>query len=225
MSAKSDKSKVTIDIHFDLICPWCFIGKRHFEAARARFVQKYPAVVVESVWQPVQLLPEVPEQGLPFAQFYERRLGSPQAVRQRRQQIELAARKAGLELDMAAIQRMPNTTRALDLLRRVAALGQPALYEALLERLFVAYFQRGEDIGDTATLLRLTAETGVSSDRLDDATPGETCPALAESAVPGVPHFVFNGRLALSGAHDAAILFDAMSHGVQESIAADRGCA
>ena len=155
MSAESDKSKVTIDIHFDLICPWCFIGKRHFEAARTRFVQKYPAVVVESVWQPVQLLPEVPEQGLPFAQFYERRLGSPQAVRQRRQQIELAARKAGLELDMAAIQRMPNTTRALDLLRRVAALGQPALYEALLERLFVAYFQRGEDIGDAATLRQI----------------------------------------------------------------------
>ncbi|MDR7135812.1 putative DsbA family dithiol-disulfide isomerase [Lysobacter niastensis] len=225
MSAESDKSKVTIGIHFDLICPWCFIGKRHFEAARARLVQKYPAVVVESVWQPVQLLPEVPEQGLPFAQFYERRLGSPQAVRQRRQQIEMAARKAGLELDMAAIQRMPNTARAIDLLRRVATLGQPALYEALLERLFVAYFQRGEDIGDAATLRSLAEEVGVASDQLGDVKLDYACNAPAESAVPGVPHFVFNGRLSLSGAHDAAILFDAMSHGVQESIAADCACA
>lgn len=220
----SDKSKVAIGIHFDLICPWCFIGKRHFEAARTRFVQKYPAVSVESVWHPVQLLPEVPEQGLPFAEFYERRLGSPQAVRQRRQQIELAARRAGLELDMAAIQRMPNTARALDLLRRVAMLGQPALYEALLERLFAAYFQRGEDIGDDVTLRSLAAEVGVPSDRLHEAAPGDACPTLAESAVPGVPHFVFNGRVSLSGAHDAAILFEAMSRGVQESIASDWAC-
>lgn len=221
----SGKNKVTIAIHFDLICPWCFIGKRHFELARARFAQKYPAVAVESMWHPVQLLPELPEQGLPFAEFYERRLGSPEAVRLRRQQIELAARRAGLELDMTAIQRMPNTTRALDLLRRVAVLGEPALYEALLERLFAAYFQRGEDIGDAATLRGLAAEVGVPPDRLGDATPGDACLAPVESAVPGVPHFVFNGRLSLSGAHDAAILFEAMNQGLQAPIAADWMCA
>ena len=221
----SGKSKVTIEIHFDLICPWCFIGKRHFDAARVRFAQKYPGVTVESIWHPVQLLPEVPEQGLPFAQFYERRLGSPQAVRQRRQQIELAASRAGLELDMAAIQRMPNTTRALDLLRQVAALGEPALYEALLERLFAAYFQRGEDIGDAPTQRSLAEEVGVASDQLGDAKLDDARNAPAESAVPGVPHFVFNGRLSLSGAHDAAILFEAMSQGVQVPIAPGRVCA
>ena len=221
----SGKNNVTIGIHFDLICPWCFIGKRHFEAARTRFAQKYPAIAVESVWHPVQLLPEVPEQGLPFAEFYERRLGSPEAVRLRRQQIEQAARRAGLELDMAAIQRMPNTTRALDLLRRVAVLGEPALYEALLERLFAAYFQRGEDIGDAVTLRTLAAQVGVPSDRLGDATPGDARLALVDSAVPGVPHFVFDGRVSLSGAHDAAILFEAMSQGVHAPIATDQACA
>lgn len=222
----SGKSKVTIDIHFDLICPWCFIGKRHFEAARTRFAQKYPAVVVESKWHPVQLLPEVPEQGLPFAEFYQRRLGSPEAVRLRRQQIELAARRAGLVLDMAAIQRMPNTTRALDLLGRVALLGAPQLYEAMLERLFAAYFQRGEDIGDAVTLLGLAAQVGVPTDRLGDAAPDGARVALVDSAaVPGVPHFEFDGRVSLSGAHDAAILFEAMSQGVHASIAPDRAHA
>ena len=67
----------------------------------------------------------------------------------------MAARSVGLELDLAAIQRMPNTARAHRLLRRVATLGEPALYEALLDRLFAAYFQRGEDIGDAATLRAL----------------------------------------------------------------------
>ncbi|MDR7134507.1 putative DsbA family dithiol-disulfide isomerase [Lysobacter niastensis] len=213
----SGRNKVTIAVHFDLICPWCFIGTRHLALARALFAQKYPAVAVESEWHPVQLLPEAPEQGLAFAELYQTRLGSPQ-------EVELAARRAGLELDMTAIQRMPNTARALDLLRRVAVLGEPALYEALLDRLFAAYFQRGEDIGDAATLRRLAEEVGVPSDRLADAAPDGACAAQAAPAVPGVPHFVLNGRLSLSGAHNAAILFEAMSQGVQASIAADLAC-
>ena len=72
---------------------------------------------------------------------------------------------------------MPNTARAHELLRRVATLGEPAMYEALLERLFAAYFQRGEDIGDAATLRALAAEVGVPADRLADATPGDASQA------------------------------------------------
>ncbi|GAB3369503.1 DsbA family oxidoreductase [Lysobacter rhizosphaerae] len=218
-------NSLVIDIHFDLICPWCFIGKRHLALARTRFAQKFPDIAVETVWHPVQLLPDVPEQGLPFAEFYERRLGSAEAVRQRRQQISLAARSAGLELDLAGIERMPNTARAHELLRRVAALGAPALYEALLERLFAAYFQRGEDIGDAATLRALAEEVGVLPDRLAAATPddAELVPAIASanaSAISGVPHFVFNGRRSLAGAQDATLLLVAMSQAVQASAAA-----
>jgi predicted DsbA family dithiol-disulfide isomerase len=220
----SGSNRLTIGIHFDLICPWCFIGKRHLALARDRFAQKYPEVAVESVWYPVQLLPDVPEQGLPFAEFYERRLGSAEAVRQRRQQVALAARSVGLELDLTAIERMPNTARAHQLLRRVALLGEPELYDALLERLFAAYFQRGEDISDAATLRALAAEVGVPADRLADATPGDACLAAAEPAITGVPYFVFNGRLPLSGAHDAATLLVAMSQAVQASIATEPAC-
>ena len=230
--ANSLTNSLVIGIHFDLICPWCFIGKRHLAFARERFAQKFPDIAVETVWHPVQLLPDVPEQGLPFAEFYERRLGSAEAVRQRRQQITLAARNAGLELDLAGIERMPNTARAHELLRRVAALGAPALYEALLERLFAAYFQRGEDIGDAATLRALAVEVGVSPDRLAAATPADAGLAPAEpaiasantsanaSAITGVPHFVFNGRRSLAGAQDATLLLVAMSQAVQASAAA-----
>jgi predicted DsbA family dithiol-disulfide isomerase len=221
-------NSLVIGIHFDLICPWCFIGKRHLAFARERFAQKFPDIAVETVWHPVQLLPDVPEQGLPFAEFYERRLGSAEAVRQRRQQITLAARSAGLELDLAGIERMPNTARAHELLRRVAALGAPALYEALLERLFAAYFQRGEDIGDAATLRALAVEVGVLPDRLAAATPADAdlesaAPANASanaSAIAGVPHFVFNGRRALAGAQDATLLLVAMSQAAQAAVAA-----
>ncbi len=204
----SDGKRLTVGIDFDLVCPWCFIGKRQLDRARDLFAQLHPDVVVARVWHPVQLLPDVPEQGLPFAEFYQRRLGSPEAVRQRQQQVVQAARNAGLDIDLARIQRMPNTARAHELLRRVACLGEPDLYETLLERLFAAYFQRGEDIGDAATLQRLAAEVGVTADRIADAALAAAAPA--GRAMSGVPHFVFNQRLALSGAQEAAILVAAM---------------
>lgn len=204
----SDGKRLTVGIDFDLVCPWCFIGKRQLDRARDLFAQLHPDVVVARVWHPVQLLPDVPEQGLPFAEFYQRRLGSPEAVRQRQQQVVQAARNAGLDIDLARIQRMPNTGRAHELLRRVACLGEPDLYETLLERLFAAYFQRGEDIGDAATLQRLAAEVGVTADRIADAALAAAAPA--GRAMSGVPHFVFNQRLALSGAQEAAILVAAM---------------
>lgn len=216
---------LTIEIHFDLVCPWCFIGKRQLAQALDWFAHDVPGVAVASVWVPVQLLPDVPAGGLPFAEFYERRLGSPEAVRQRQRQVALAARSAGLELDLSAIRRMPNTARAHELLRRVALLRAPKLYEALLERLFSAYFQRGEDIGDAATLRLLAAEVGVPWERLADATPGHAVLAPPAPVTAGVPYFVFNGALvngprfnglqSLSGAQHPATLLAAMRQAVQ----------
>lgn len=221
----SGSARLSIAVDFDLVCPWCLIGKRQLDIARGRFAQQFPGVAVETRWHPVQLLPNVPEQGLPFAEFYERRLGSPEAVRQRGQQVAMAARRVGLALDLTAIERMPNTARAHALLRQVALLGEPALYEALLERLFAAYFQRGEDIGDAATLRTLALDVGVPAARLPDATPGDECPAAAVPAITGVPHFVFNGHGSLSGAQDATILLLAMGQAVQASVATTPACA
>jgi len=98
-----------------------------------------------------------------------------------------------------------NAVRGNGRLRRVALLGDAALYEAGLDRLFAAYFQRGEDIGDAETLRRLAVEVGVPLERLPDATPADARPASVEAAVAGVPYFTFNESLSLSGAHEAAI--------------------
>ncbi|QSX77521.1 DsbA family oxidoreductase [Agrilutibacter solisilvae] len=216
----SGANGLTVAVHFDLICPWCFIGKRQLELARERFGQKYPEVTLETTWHPVQLLPGVPEQGLPFAEFYERRLGSPEAVAQRRRQIMQAARAVDLPLELAAIGRLPNTSRAHQLLRRVAAHDKP-LYEDVLERLFVAYFQQGQDIGDARTLQALAMEVGVPMDR-PGAAPGDEAGPLHGSTVPGVPHFVFNDRLSLAGAQDASLLLLAMRKAAQGTAPAER---
>jgi len=207
-------SRLGIAVHFDLICPWCFIGKRQLETARRRFAQNSPGVTVQTRWHPVQLLPELPEAGVPFDAFYEQRLGSPEAVQQRRAQVARAAQGAGLELDFAAIQRMPNTARAHSLLRRVALLHDAELYEALLERLFAAHFQRGEDIGDAAVLRSLATEVGVPLAFIDEA-PAAAPLAPAEAAMMGVPYFVFDEGISLSGAQDASVLLTAMNLAVR----------
>jgi predicted DsbA family dithiol-disulfide isomerase len=207
--------RLSVAIYFDVICPWCYIGKRHFARARDRFAQLYPEIALQSVWVPLQLLPEVPERGLPFDEFYERRLGSADAVRQRRQQIAAAARGVCLELDLTAIERMPNTAQAHALLRRVAALGDPGLYEALLERLFAAYFLRGQDIGDARILRALAAGVGVPADRIADVPAEKVRPAQSRELVTGVPHFEFNERLSLSGAQDAGTLLATMIQAVK----------
>jgi predicted DsbA family dithiol-disulfide isomerase len=216
----SSTNTLTIGIHFDLICPWCFIGKRQLDLARDRFARMYPEVTVQPAWYPVQLLPDVPEQGLPFDEFYERRLGSPEAVRLRRQQIAQVARSVALDLDLTGIKRMPNTARAHELLRQVATLGDTTLYETLLERLFAGYFQRGEDIGDATALRALAVEAGVPSDRLADPTQADACATQVEPPIAGVPHFVFNGGRPLRGAQDAGLLLLAMSQAARTPLTA-----
>jgi len=203
---------LAIDIYFDLVCPWCFIGKRLLAQATERFVQQMPDTAVELEWRPVQLLPWVPDAGLPFMEFQARRLGSADAVRQRQQQVVAAAARVGLDLDLARIARMPNTARAHALLRRVAVLEGASLHEALLERLFVAYFQRGEDIGDAATLRALALEVGVGAQWLAGAALGDPAQGSDELAI-SVPRFIFNGRRSVTGAQGAGVLLAAM-HGV-----------
>lgn len=198
---------LAIAVDFDLVCPWCWIGLRQLVRARQRFAARHPDIAVRTTWRPTQLLPDLPDDGVPYTPFYVRRLGSFEAVQKRQEQVLAAARDAGLEIDFGAIARMPNSARAHRLLRRVAGLGRPALYEVLLERLFAGHFRRGENLGDTATLRRIAREVGVPDDVAGgDYTAAETAPATT-----GVPHFVFNGGLAVSGARDAATLLEAMT--------------
>jgi predicted DsbA family dithiol-disulfide isomerase len=197
-----------IDVFVELVCPWCLIGKRQLARALERFSQSDPDVPVQLHWRPVQLVAQVPREGWPFAAFYLRRLGSPEAVQQRQAQVQEAAAQAGVDIDLSRIQRFPNTARAHRLME-FAAIQQSGSVDALLERLFDAYFRRGEDIGDSATLLLIAQEIGLDAAA---ARPWlETTPPPARPApVTGVPLFVFNGRLSLSGAQPPETLWAAM---------------
>ena len=207
------KRSLSIDVYFDFICPWCLIGRRQLQAALAQFKAAQPEVEVNLAWQGVQLLPELPFDGQPFAEFYRRRLGSDQAVRQRQAQVRAAASAVGEQIEFSRIERMPNTADAHRLLLHASELGSEAQVEALLERLLAAYFKQGEDLGDRATLLRIAEQCGFAPEALAGSLRGDGLPfvsASADIAGRGVPSFVFDDRLQVVGAQPAEALLEAM---------------
>ena len=205
--------RLDVDVYFDLVCPWCLIGKQHLRRALAQLDDSHPDVRVQVLWHSVQLVPDVPDHGWPFIEFYERRLGGRHQTQARQSQVVAAAAHAGAAIDFSRIVTFPNTAKA----HRLVALGQRKLDSAsqdrLLDRLFAAYFQRGEDLGDTRTLAAIAAELGLE--------PAATADALADStavcepiAAPGVPYFVFNRRFALSGAQAPDVLHACMREAI-----------
>jgi len=192
-----------IDVYFDLICPWCWIGKTHLDTARRQWAQRHPEAQVQLRWHSVQLIPQVPPQGWPYQAFYEHRLGGPEAVRARRAQVQAAAARAGLTIHHERIAVFPNTWRAHRLLAFTAQ-QQPDRYEALLNALFEAFFVQGQDIGDDRVLASLAQTHGVDSTEVEafDAPPLWSLPDGAN----GVPLFVFNQQRAVSGAQPPEVL-------------------
>ena len=202
-----------IDVYVELICPWCLIGKSNLASALEQLADTDPDLRVQVQWHTVQLVPEVPREGWPFAEFYLRRLGSPEAVRQRQAQVRAAAAKAGVEIDFARIERFPNTTLAHRLLAFAAS--QPSVVDAMLDRLFEAYFQRGENIGDIDTLLVIAQELGLDREAAAAWLDAEPTRPTESPSVSGVPLFVFNEQFSLSGAQPPEMLLSAIRHSVQ----------
>lgn len=206
-------SQLCIDIYFDLICPWCLIGKRNLESALETLSVIHPEVHPQLRWQPVQLLPGLPVDGVPFAEFYAQRLGSDEAVRLRQMQVRDAAARAGVDIAFERIAVMPNTARAHCLLATAEQCGGTAQHSELLERLFRGYFQNGENIGDPAVLLRIAREIGLDIEHLDLTETG----AAPQQITQGVPYFVFDKSIAIAGAMNADTLLTLMLDAVGSS--------
>jgi predicted DsbA family dithiol-disulfide isomerase len=192
-----------VEMTFDFICPWCLIGKRNLERAVRTLAQSRPDVQVQTRWHGVQLLPDLPAQGVPYMEFYVDRLGSEAAVRARQEQVQDAAYHADVDMDLRRIQVMPNTANAHRLLALAMEQGSERQVDNLLERLFTAYFQAGEDLGNSERLLSLARQCGFDPRRLEAALFDDGRPYVGREAVPAtqaVPSFVIDQRLSLAGA-------------------------
>lgn len=228
------KTPLHIDVFFDFICPWCLIGKRQLDAAIGMLKQSHPQVEVVTHWRGVQLLSHLPEQGVDFESFYLQRLGSAQAVEMRQAQVRAAALAVGVEIDFKKIKTMPNTAKAHHFMNHVMmTLGPTMQVQALLERLFSAYFFLQEDIGDEQQLNKIAEQCGLTAYFTDDATQAVPAEPFFQNSGPqvrklssayerslqqrpqmpmnqGVPYFIFDARLGVSGAQPAQVLYRSM---------------
>jgi predicted DsbA family dithiol-disulfide isomerase len=204
----------TIDVVSDVVCPWCYIGKRHLESAIARLPEDQRPVVR---WHPFQLNPDLPADGIARRQYLEDKFGGAERAEQIYERVRAAGRNAGLALDLDRIERQPNT---LDAHRLVAwAQGSGAGdTDALVEALFRAYFVEGRYIGDRAVLAAIAGEAGFDAaaarTMLDS---GEGAAEIADMdrharamGISGVPFFVFNQRVGVSGAQGGTALLEAL---------------
>ena len=208
-------SQLSIDIVSDVVCPWCYVGKRRLEAALAQRGSDRAQTQVR--WLAFQLNPDIPVGGVDRRSYLERKFGGPERAKQIYARIKAAGDEVGIPFDFERILRQPNTVDVHRLIAWAQDLDLKAS-DALIERLFRAYFVEGIDIGDIDALARLAGEAGfdetvargwLTSDAGRKAIEAEEQRARA-LGVTGVPFFVFNQRLAVSGAQPPEVLLGAM---------------
>jgi predicted DsbA family dithiol-disulfide isomerase len=210
------KTSLTVDVVSDIVCPWCFIGKRKLERALAEYDRSEPSLDVEVRWHPFQLNPDLPADGIPRASYVEQKFGGAARADDVYARVTNAGEAVGIPFRFDRIERQPNT---FDGHRLIAWAQQQGDATALVERLFSAFFLEGRRIGDRDELARLGAECGwpyrdahamLESDAMREAVENESREAL-DVGIQGVPLFIFNGRIAVSGAQDPATLREAMA--------------
>ena len=205
-----------IDVISDVVCPWCFIGQRRLAEARARLPEDDAARSAAIRWHPFQLNPDLPREGIARKTYVENKFGGPERAAQFYARVSAAGATAGIPFAFDRIVRQPNTRDAHRLIAWTQAQGDAS---DLVERLFRAYFIDGRDIGDREVLAMIAGEAGFDSAAartLLDSGEGTDTIALMdrrarEIGVQGVPFFIFNQHIAVSGAQEPGILLDAIA--------------
>ena len=225
--------KLTIDVVSDVVCPWCFIGKRHLDRALELWREEQPACEVTVHWRPFFLNPDTPEAGEPYRPFLEKKFGGPRQVEELWQRVGEAGRTAGIAFAFEKIELRANTLHAHRLIHHaqseVMSAAKPETVSladgaggtaiaGLVEAIFAAQFLEGRHVGDRAVLADIAAACGMEREAvlryLESAGDADAVRGAAAEAgrkgINGVPFFIFNKRLAASGAQAPQALLQAM---------------
>lgn len=215
-----------IDVISDVVCPWCFIGKRHLESALAAWRKDHPGEEQPHVrWHPFQLNPQLPGSGVPRAEYIEKKFGGPRRAREIYARVANAGARAGIAFDFDAITVQPNTLNAHRLIHHAGTGGRQ---DAMAEALFRAYFLEGADLSRDDTLADIAARAGFDRDEISAYLASDEDKALIEDqdqharsiGVDGVPFFIVNRRYAVSGAQPPEAILDVMAKAEEELAAA-----
>jgi predicted DsbA family dithiol-disulfide isomerase len=209
---------LTIDVVSDVVCPWCFIGKRRLEKA----IASRPDLPVTVRFHPYFLNDWVPREGISRTEYLTTKFGSPDRYNKNVPRVVAAAESEGLTYAPDKIQRQPNT---LDCHRLILwADQQNGNGPRMKQRLMDLYFTEGGDLTDREVLVRAAADCGLDGGQVRELLAGDTdvdtVTQAAESAkragIDGVPMFIFDGALAVSGAQSPEYLVSAMERSIAE---------
>jgi predicted DsbA family dithiol-disulfide isomerase len=198
-----------VDVFHDTVCPWCRIGKKHLFDALEEW--DGPAVTVR--WHPFFLQPQLPAEGIDFREHMTHIKGdgnlAPLFAR-----VNQAGATCGLAFDFDRVAKMPNTA----LSHRLIAIAPEEKQVEMLDAIHHAYFEDGQDIGDLATLVAIAAKVGLDAKEIETQLSGDAAMFEVEAeatwareqGVSGVPLFIIDGKLAVSGAQPASVLLSAL---------------
>ena len=199
-----------IEIYSDVICPWCYIGKRRLDSALAT-----PAGAdIDIVWRPFQLYPNLPAAGMDRDEYLLLRYGDRADPARAPRLIVQEGAEAGITFDYGAIRRMPNTLTAHRLLDYAESRSSATVQHQLAEVLFRYYFSEGQDVGDVDTLCEAASEVGLDADEarryLDERADEDFMRARIRSAfeigVVSVPCYMLGGGFMLPGAQTSDVM-------------------
>lgn len=211
MSAPAEP--LTIDVVSDVVCPWCFLGKRRLEAA-IRDSGEAAAIAVR--WRPFQLDPSLPAEGLDRDAYMKAKFNDEVRLAAIHDRLTEMGEAVGIAYAFDRIERAPNTLDAHRLIRWAAGGDRQ---DAVVDRLFRLYFEEGRDIGDRQVLLDVAREVGMDVEAVEqrfadgddvEAVQAEIAQAQAVG-VSGVPFFIFASRFGVPGAQDADVLAKAIA--------------
>jgi predicted DsbA family dithiol-disulfide isomerase len=208
---------IQIDLFSDVICPWCFIGKRRLE--RALKIRSNPRVDIN--WRAFQLNPDMPKNGIAREQYIEAKFGGPERAQGIYDNIRRVGETEGLEFRFDKIKRTPNTILAH---RLISWSKHLKISDLVVERLFKAYFFEGLDIGSMETLIELLEELEINTEAFKsyiktdnglDEVSDETRFAY-ENGITGVPCFIFDKKYSVSGAQEPEAFFPLFDLNINE---------
>ncbi len=210
----NNRSAPTASLHIeviaDLVCPFCFIGKRRLDQALEAV--EGPSDVS---WYPYQLNPEIPKDGLPFDDYLTRRFGSPDNVAPVLQHLAAEGKTAGIRFRFDRLRHVPNTLPIHQLMQLAETRG--ADQSAFAEDLMSAFFEEGRNIGDVAELAAIARKHGFAAGDVSKAIESDRLRQLVltregqvrSSGMAGVPGFLINRRLLVMGAQDTDTIINA----------------
>ena len=207
----SDRRPIRIDVVSDVVCPWCFIGKRRLEKALALASD----VPVEVHYRPYYLNEWIPAEGMSREEYLTTKFGSPDRYKDIARRVQAAAAAEGLVYAVEKMSRQPNTRDPHRLIRWAEGIGKAP---EMKQRLMDLYFTEGADLSNEAVLVQAAADVGLDPEDVraaldsdkDIAEIEQEVNAAKEAGIQGVPCFILDGKYAISGAQEPEALAQAI---------------